>query len=325
MTFKDTKKVFNLPKGFEAYALEVFKLQSEKCLPYKKFIENLRINPAEIKTSDEIPFMPVGFFKEFEIITGIEKPEVIFESSSTGKQGVSRHFVTDLSLYEESFSLCFENSFGLPANYCHLALLPGYLERKTSSLVYQVNGLMQTSQFKGDFYLNDYKALSEKLTYNEKHKIKTILWGVSFALWDLADKFPQKLNHTTIIETGGMKGKRTEITREELHNIIKDAFGINSVASEYGMTELLSQGYSTGNGVFKCPPWMKVIPRDINDPLSKRPFGQTCGLNIIDLANINSCSFIETSDLGRVYADGNFEVLGRFDHSETRGCNLMVP
>ncbi|MEL6304419.1 MAG: acyl transferase, partial [Bacteroidota bacterium] len=248
-----------------------------------------------------------------------------FESSGTTGSVTSKHFVTNISLYQESFRRAFRQFYGDPKDLCILALLPSYLERTGSSLVFMVDDLINSSAHPlSGFYLHDLKALQQKLMELEASQTPTLLIGVSFALLDLAEQFPTPLKHITIMETGGMKGKRKEMIREELHQELRNAFQVQHIHSEYGMTELLSQGYSKGNGIFETPPWMKVLIRDPEDPLSLQANGKSGGVNVIDLANLHSCAFIATQDLGKVHSDGSFEIIGRFDHSDIRGCNLMA-
>jgi hypothetical protein len=308
---------------FEEMSLKLFDYQMENNLiyaPYAALILKGKI-PTNIY---EIPFLPIDFFKQEQIICqgkGVE--EVFLSSGTTGDQ--SRHLVSDLSIYQKSFTKSFELFYGEITDYCILSLLPNYREREGSSLIYMVDELIRKSEHeKSGFYLNDYEGLSETIAELEKKKQKTILIGVSYALLDLAENFPQILEYTTIIETGGTKGKRKEFLKEELHKILKNSFGLQNIHSEYGMTELLSQSYSKGKGIFKSPPWKKVLIRDTNDPLSIIGEHKTGGINIIDLANIYSCPFISTQDLGKTYDDGSFSVLGRFDNSDVRGCNLLV-
>lgn len=251
--------------------------------------------------------------------------QIIFTSSGTTGAKTSQHVVTDISLYEKSFLKAFEHFYGPVSHYCILALLPAYLEREGSSLVYMVDSLITKSRHSNSgFYLNNLDDLKKQLMLLQKKGQKTLLIGVSFALLDLAETMRFPLKNTIVMETGGMKGRRREMIRSELHQILKNAFGVEQIHSEYGMTELLSQGYSKGHGIFNCPPWMKVLIRDTEDPLSIQKSGKNGGINIIDLANLNSCPFIATQDLGKVHPNGSFEVLGRFDHSDIRGCNLMV-
>jgi phenylacetate-coenzyme A ligase PaaK-like adenylate-forming protein len=272
----------------------------------------------------EIPFLPIEFFKTQQLICNGQKIEEIFLSSgTTGDQ--SRHLVSDLSIYQKSFSKSFELFYGEITDYCILSLLPNYRQREGSSLIYMVDELINESKHeKSGFYLNDYEGLSDTINELERKKQKTILIGVSYALLDLAKNFPQMLDYTIIIETGGTKGKRKEFVKEEIHKILKKSFSLEYIHSEYGMTELLSQSYSNGGGIFKSPPWKKILIRDTNDPLSLIGENKTGGINIIDLANIYSCPFIATQDLGKAYDDGSFSVLGRFDNSDVRGCNLLV-
>lgn len=269
--------------------------------------------------------MPIEFFKTQKVVTGNLKPVGYFQSSGTTSATTSRHYFRSLELYEKSFIKNFEKSYGKITNYCILALLPSYLEQQHSSLIYMVKRLIE---FSGDsnsgFYLYNYDELHQKILGLEKAGQKTILFGVTFALLDLAEKYHFHLENTIVMETGGMKGRRREMVREELHGILCEAFGVKHIHSEYGMTELFSQAWSKGDGVFCTPPWMKILIRDINDPGTLLNHHNTGGINVIDLANFDSCSFIATQDLGRTQEDGSFEVLGRFDHSDVRGCNLLI-
>ena len=276
------------------------------------------------KKLEEIPFLPIEFFKTEQIICVTQKIEEIFLSSgTTGNQ--SKHLVSDLSIYENSFQNAFQLFYGDITDYCILSLLPNYREREGSSLIYMVDDLIKRSKHpKSGFYLNNYKEVSETILELEKNGQKTLLIGVSYALLDLAKDYPMKLENTIIMETGGTKGKRKELLKEELHKILKEAFSLDSIHSEYGMTELLSQSYSEGDNIFKTPPWKKVLIRDVNDPLTILGKNRSGGINIIDLANIYSCPFIATQDLGRLHEDESFSVLGRFDNSDVRGCNLLV-
>ena len=327
MMKKYINKIFNISNfnEFEISALEAFRFQIKNNIIYKTYCENLNINSSKVKNLHQIPFLPVEFFKNNDIVCAGEPYDKIFISSGTTGMITSKHLVKDVSLYEKSFHLSFEQFYGKITDYCILALLPSYLERDGSSLVYMASELIKSSRHKNSgFFLYDYTNLNAVLSEQIKRNEKTILLGVTFALLDFAEKYPVKLNNTIIMETGGMKGRRKEITRNELHNILCQSFELKEIHGEYGMTELLSQAYSKGNGIFKCPPWMKILIRDQYDPFSYMDQGKTGGINIIDLANIYSCSFIETKDLGKLYPDGSFEVLGRFDYSDTRGCNLMV-
>ncbi|PRX56530.1 acyl transferase [Flagellimonas meridianipacifica] len=327
MEFKNIQSIFSISNSdeFETQCLRIFDFQFSQNPVYKSYCELLGKNPKNISDSSEIPFLPIEFFKSKEIVSFTKPVEVIFESSGTTGSTTSKHFIPDLNIYRESFTKAFTLFLGAPEKYCILALLPSYLERKGSSLVFMVDDLIHQSQHPDSgFYLYDVQQLHQKLIELEEKATKTLLIGVSFALLDLAEQYPMNLKHTKIMETGGMKGRRKEMIREELHYHLKKAFGTDAVYSEYGMTELLSQAYSLGKGTFDCPPWMKVLTRDTEDPLSPQDYGKTGGINIIDLANVYSCSFIATQDLGKVYPDGSFEVLGRFDHSDVRGCNLMA-
>jgi phenylacetate-coenzyme A ligase PaaK-like adenylate-forming protein len=318
-------KVFNTRKeDFEAIALETFRFQYRHNLIYRDFTDALHVNPLTVSSTRQVPFIPISLYKTHEIATGEFEPAVIFESSGTTGTEPSRHLVRDLDVYTGSFTRGFELFYGPVRDWCILGLLPGYLERKNSSLVYMVNQLIIGSGHeKSGFYLRDHEKLADVLRELERKKQKTLLIGVSFALLDFAAAFPIPLEHTTIMETGGMKGRREELLRAELHALLRDAFGIKNIHSEYGMTELLSQAYSRGEGIFWTPPWMKVMVRDEEDPLQVRDTGSGA-INVIDLANIWSCSFIATDDAGKIHADGGFEVLGRLDGSDLRGCGLMV-
>ena len=313
------------PLDFEKKALEIFKFQFENNLVYRSFCDLLCKHPSGIKELKNIPFLPIDFFKSHEIKISSKKTSKIFTSSGTTGSNLSKHYVTDLDLYEKSFMNCFKVFYGDINDYTILGLLPSYLERNNSSLVYMVNKMIEQSKFpESRFYLDEIDELKETILKLEKEKRKTILIGVSYALLDLIEYHKFNLNHTIIMETGGMKGKRKELIKSELHKLLKNGFGVNNIHSEYGMTELLSQAYSKKNGLFSTPPWMKILIRDTEDPQSILPLTKTGGINIIDLANINSCSFIATMDLGKLHVDGQFEVLGRFDQSDIRGCNLMV-
>lgn len=313
------------PLDFEKKALEIFKFQFENNLVYRSFCDLLCKHPSEIKDLKDIPFLPIDFFKSHEIKISSKKTSKIFTSSGTTGSNLSKHYVTDLDLYEKSFINCFKVFYGDINDYTILGLLPSYLERNNSSLVYMVNKMIEQSKFpESRFYLDEIDKLKETILNLEKEKRKTILIGVSYALLDLVEYHKFNLKHTIIMETGGMKGKRKELIKSELHKLLKNGFGVNNIHSEYGMTELLSQAYSKKNGLFSTPPWMKILIRDTEDPQSILPLAKTGGINIIDLANINSCPFIATMDLGKLHEDGQFEVLGRFDQSDIRGCNLMV-
>lgn len=317
---------------FEELALSVFRYQAKECEVYAKFLAGLSVLPETIKKVEEIPFLPIEFFKSQQIKSSEpDTKPMIFTSSGTTGMVQSKHFVSDVSIYEKSYLKGFELAYGNIQDYCILALLPSYLERDGSSLIYMMEDLIKKSNHSDSgFYLNNYEELISKLNALNKKQQKTILIGVTYALLDLVDQFPLckggkgDFANVTIMETGGMKGKRKEMVREELHSALCKGFGVDKIHSEYGMTELLSQAYSNGDGIFNCPPWMKILIRDTNDPFSYLPKNKTGGINVIDLANINSCSFIATQDLGKLYSDNSFEVLGRFDNSDIRGCNLLV-
>jgi phenylacetate-coenzyme A ligase PaaK-like adenylate-forming protein len=318
-------KIFKL-KGevFEKLALEIFRFQYENNPVYRAFADTLHKNTLVVKKFNNIPFFPIAFFKTHEVKTTTFEAETVFESSGTTGMEKSRHFVKDLSLYEESFLKGFEFFYGPVKNYCILALLPSYLERKNSSLVYMAQKLIHESGHpQSGFYLNEYEKLCTVLAVQEKRNEKTLLLGVTFVLLDFAESCNMELNNTIVMETGGMKGRRKELLRSEVHEILKSAFHSKTVHSEYGMTELLSQAYSSGNGIFRCPPWMKVLVRDEDDPLLVKNSGRGA-INIIDLANLYSCSFIATDDAGIVYEDGSFEIIGRLDNSDLRGCSLLT-
>jgi len=322
------KEIFNIKddRTFSAVALKVFQYQAVHTQVYKDYLATLGIDPVRISEPEQVPFLPIEFFRSHTVLAEGKKPEIVFKSSGSTDMNPSRHHVAYTSLYRESFTKGFRRFYGDPGQLCILALLPSYLERKGSSLVYMMDHLIKQSvQPESGFYLDNLLKLSSILQKRMKDQIPTLLMGVSFALMDLAEQYPFQLDeHITIMETGGMKGRREELVRSELHQQLKKAFGISHIHSEYGMTELLSQAYSAGEGLFKTPPWMKIHIRDPNDPLSLISTGQTGGINIIDLANINSCSFIATGDLGKINENESFEVLGRYDSSDIRGCNLLV-
>ncbi len=310
---------------FEQAAMETFRFQALRNPIYKKFLSLLGRSLEDVRCVDEIPFMPIQFFKDFQIKTTDFEPEKIFLSSGTTGSVQSRHLVKDLNWYVWSFREAFDYFYGPIEDYVVLALLPSYLEREGSSLIYMADDFIKRSKHKeSGFYLNNRKELIENLNKLEKSGKKTLLLGVSFALLDLVEEHPFSLKHTVVMETGGMKGRRKEMIREELHQVLASGFGVEHIHSEYGMTELLSQAYSKGKGVFQCPPWMKIKIRDTEDALTLLPEGKSGGINIIDLANRYSCSFLATQDLGRCIDDKNFEVLGRFDNSDIRGCNLLI-
>ena len=319
------KEIFDIKNDaeFEMLALSIFDYQMESNSIYAPYAALILKGKAP-NNIFEIPFLPISFFKTEQIICqGRAVEEVFLSSGTSGDQ--SKHLVSDISLYRESYLKAFELFYGHITQYCILSLLPNYREREGSSLIYMVDDLISKSKHEqSGFYLNDYESLSKRLQKLEKEGQKTILFGVSYALLDLAEQFPQKLEHTIIIETGGTKGKRKEMLKEELHQNLKAAFSLEVIHSEYGMSELLSQSYSNGEGIFKSPAWKKVLIRDTNDPLTIIGDNKTGGINVIDLANIYSCPFIATQDLGKTFDDGTFTVLGRFDNSDLRGCNLLL-
>ena len=317
--------------AWQDVALNIFSIQHELNPLYRQYCDILNITRADVNTIEQIPFLPISFFKTHSVKTGEFQPELIFESSGTTGSVNSKHFVKDKLVYEESFLRGFKKFYGNPEDYCIIGLLPSYLERGNSSLVYMVNDLIKRSKHKASgFYLYEYEKLQQTILQNEAAAQKTLLIGVTYALIDFAEQFPMPLKHCIIMETGGMKGRREELTRAEVHNILKKQFQTNSIHSEYGMTELLSQAYSNGNGIFKTSDSMKVLLRAEDDPFDvtatvpqEKTF-ITGAINIIDLANIYSCSFIATDDMGKLYTEGSFEILGRLDNSDIRGCGLMV-
>ena len=312
-------------KQFEKIALKVFRFQYENNLVYREFCDFLKTNVQKVKSLEQIPFLPIQFFKSHKVVSNEKAIEETFTSSGTTGMATSKHFVTDISLYEESYRKGFSQFYGNIEDFVVLALLPSYLEREGSSLIYMVEDLIKmTNNPESGFYLHNHEELIEKLVSLDNSGQNVILIGVTYALLDLIEKQPFQLQNSIIMETGGMKGKRKEMIREELHEQLCQSFGVSSVHSEYGMTELLSQAYSLGNGVFECPSWMQILIRDTEDALAYVAEGKTGGINVIDLANINSCSFIATQDLGKKNPNNSFEVLGRFNNSDIRGCNLMV-
>jgi phenylacetate-coenzyme A ligase PaaK-like adenylate-forming protein len=312
-------------KQFEKVALKVFRFQYDNNQVYREFCELLKVEKGTVKSIEQIPFLPIQFFKSHDVLSSIEKIQEVFTSSGTTGILTSKHLVTDISLYEQSCQNAFSQFYGNIEDYVVLGLLPSYLEREGSSLIYMVNDLIERSNnTNSGFYLNNYAELIDKLTELDASGQNVLLIGVTYALLDLLEQQRFQLKSTIVMETGGMKGKRKEMIREELHAVLCKGFGVKSIHSEYGMTELLSQAYSLGNGIFECPNWMSVLIRDTEDALTYIDNGKTGGINVIDLANINSCSFIATQDLGKKYPNNSFEVLGRFDNSDIRGCNLMV-
>lgn len=312
-------------REFLTQALRIFKFQYGNNTIYHSFCEYLKVKPESVNSLDQIPFLPIEFFKSKNVISNDNEAEITFTSSGTTGNETSKHLVTDLSLYEDSYLQAFKHFYGNIEDYCVLALLPSYLERTGSSLIYMVEDLIRKSNHpKSGFFLNEYEQLHQLLLELQKTETRILIIGVSFALLEFTEQYQLSLQNTIVMETGGMKGRRKEIVRQELHQLLSAGFGVTEIHSEYGMTELLSQAYSKGNGVFDCPAWMKILVRDTEDPLSYLKTSKSGGINVIDLANINSCSFIATQDLGKINEDGTFEIIGRFDNSDIRGCNLMV-
>ncbi len=310
---------------FEENALAIFRYQALHCAVYRDFIQHLGINAEEVKRFSNIPFLPISFFKTHRVQTGNETASIVFSSSGTTGMQHSRHYVHDLTIYEQSFYRAFCQFYGQVENTCIIALLPSYLEREGSSLIYMVDSLLQQSKHPhSGYFLYDHENLYHVLSQLKSSGQPTLLMGVTYALLDFAEHYSLNFPELIVMETGGMKGKRKEMVRPELHSLLCKSFGVTHIHSEYGMTELLSQAYSSGNGWFYSPKWMRVLIRDPFDPLSIRQHGESGGINVIDLANIHSCSFIATQDLGKTRPDGSFEVLGRFDHSDLRGCNLLI-
>ena len=322
-----SERIFNISnqKDFNEIALEVFSYQFQHNKVYREFCELLNQNSKNVQTIEQIPFLPIEFFKKKKVISGLASEEIIFTSSGTTGLTTSKHYVTNLKVYEQSFLKAFELFYGKPEEMVVLALLPSYLERRGSSLIYMADSLIKRSKHpESGFYLNELENLQKKLSTLDKSGKNILLLGVSFALLDLVENYDFNLKNTTIMETGGMKGRRKEMIREELHQILSEGFGVEKIHSEYGMTELLSQAYSKGDGIFDTPPWMKIFIRDAEDALSYLPAHKTGGINVVDLANFNSCSFIATQDLGRKIQKDQTEILGRFDNSDIRGCNLLI-
>lgn len=310
---------------FTEIAIEVFHHQYENNIIYKQFVDLLGVETSKITCLKEIPFMPIDFFKNHEIISQGLVEEKIFKSSSTTGIGRSNHLVADLAIYNESFIRGFKKFYGDPAEICLIAILPSYVEQGDSSLIYMIDHLIALSNCElSGYYLNKNADVLNCLMALKKQNKRTILWGVTYALLDFIEMGKIEFESLIVLETGGMKGRRMELVREELHEKLCSGFGVGSIHSEYGMTELLSQAYSAGEGKFRCSDTMKILIRDVNDPKSFMKPIRTGGINVVDLANINSCSFIATQDLGKLHNDGSFEVVGRFDNSELRGCNLMV-
>jgi hypothetical protein len=312
-------------QDFNEVSLSIFNLQYEYNAIYRSFIDFLKINREEISSWKDIPFLPIQFFKKYEVKTGDWQAEMIFTSSGTTGQITSQHFVKNVDFYVKNTLIGYEKFYGDIENYCVLALLPSYLERSGSSLVVMAHDFIKRSKYaESGFFLDDYEKLITQLIDNQRNKIPTLLLGVTFALLDLADLYEVDLSNIIIMETGGMKGRRKEITRNEFHSILIKKFNIQTVHSEYGMTELCSQGYSKGNGIFYPCDTLKIITKEINDPFANQVFGKNGVVNIVDLANLDSCAFIATEDVGVMYEDESFEIKGRLDASEMRGCNLMM-
>jgi len=310
---------------FNTAALTIFRHQARHCAVYRDFITGLKLDPANIKSIEEIPFLPIEFFKSHDVLSTTDPVQVTFTSSGTTGITTSSHYVTDVSWYEDSFRNAFKLFYGDIKSYTVLALLPSYLEREGSSLIYMADDLIrQSNNPDSGFFLYNHEDLSYQLKKKQEAKKPTLLIGVTFALLDFIEHHAINFPELIVMETGGMKGRRKEMIREELHDTLCKGFGVETIHSEYGMTELLSQAYSKGDGIFNCPPWMRIITRDTNDPMSIITDHKAGGINVIDLANINSCAFIATQDLGKVYPDGSFEVLGRFDNADIRGCNLLI-
>jgi phenylacetate-coenzyme A ligase PaaK-like adenylate-forming protein len=328
MNFNQLKnKIFSIQSdaNFNEVALEIFRYQYKNNAVYKEFVSALKIDSEKINHYHDIPFLPIEFFKTKKVISGDANNLKFFSSSGTTGMSTSKHYYQSIELYEQSFRKAFQQFYGDVSDYVILALLPSYLERQGSSLIYMVDSLINKSNNKkSGFYLDDLDGLADVLKKLDAAGEKILLMGVTFALLDLIEKHQFKLKNTIVMETGGMKGRRRELVREELHALLKQGFGVDSIHSEYGMTELFSQAYSKGDGIFNAPSWMKTLIRDVNDPLTLIGNEKTGGINVIDLANIHSCSFIATQDLGKKFNDGSFEVLGRFDASDIRGCNLLV-
>jgi len=335
MNFEDIFHPFS-DLDFEKHALALYQHQYEQNAVYQSFCKALKIEPTAITSVEKIPFLPISFFKTHIVKTGNFEPEIEFWSSGSSVHGVrcalsgvqgevSRHFVKDIALYEKAFLCSFEFFYGNPAEYCFLALLPNYLEQKHSSLIYMMDKLISCSKYtESGFYLHNFDELYEKILLLKEKKINTILFGVSFALMDFAEKFTFSAPDLIVFETGGMKGRRPEIVKEELHQIFCNAFGVQNIHSEYGMCELMSQAYSIGENRFVAPPWMRLLLRDEKDPFNCSQTLSTGAINIIDFANLHTCAFIATDDLGKSAKNGMIEILGRLDAAQVRGCNLMV-
>ena len=320
MNFSDKIFAISTEEEFSQLALEVFRFQAQRCAPYRQYVELLGVEPSQVSRIEDIPFLPIELFKFRDVYCGQQEPEKVFTSSSTTGQTPSRHMMQSLALYEQAFTRAFEQFYGNAEGWSIYGLLPNYLQREGSSLVYMVDRLIARCG-SGGFYLDEYEKLLSDMAADPKPKI---LLGVSYALWDLAEQYAPKLENTVVMETGGMKGYREELPKAEFHKILTSAFGVEEIHSEYGMAELTSQAYSSGDGVFNAPQWMRVLARDVNNPLKVLPHGSRGALNIIALANLSSCAFLATQDVGRTYEDGAFMVEGRLSGAEVRGCNLLV-
>lgn len=307
------------PTQFNALVMRIFYYQSKHCKPYRDYLQLIGADPSRIHSPEQIPFLPIELFKSHRVYCGNTEPEIVFTSSNTGGMSASCHYMASKEVYEKSFRSAFTLFYGAPEKVSIYGLLPNYLQREGSSLIYMVDHLIRSGG--GGFYLDDYPRLIQDMEQDPRPKI---LLGVSYALWDLAEQYAPKLQNTIVMETGGMKGHREELPKEEFHALLQKAFGVETIHSEYGMAELTSQAYSTGKGLFFAPPWMRIIVRDLNDPFDYLPPEHRGGINIIDLANLSSCAFIQTQDVGVVRSDGGFSILGRADRSEIRGCNLLV-
>ena len=305
---------------FDSAAMELFRFQAAECEPYARYLRMMEIDPQQVKHPSEIPHLPIELFKTQRIYCGAGEPQKVFTSSNTGATTPSRHYMADLAIYEKDFTASFERFYGPAEKWSIYGLLPNYLQREGSSLVYMVDRLIARSG-SGGFYLDEYEKLIGDMSRDPRPKI---LLGVSYALWDLAERYAPKLHDTIVMETGGMKGRRRELPKQEFHAILTEAFGVESIHSEYGMAELTSQAYSSGGGIFRSPEWMRVTVRDVNDPLATLPAGSRGAIDIIDLGNIYSCAFISTQDVGRTFADGTFTIEGRLTGADVRGCNLLV-
>lgn len=323
-----TGQIFSINTAlqFNDAALAVFQHQAKNCAVYANYISHLNVDISTIKTYQDIPFLPISFFKTHNVVSSDKPTAITFSSSGTTGQTTSKHLVQDVAIYEQSYNKAFELFYNKPEDSCILALLPSYLEREGSSLIYMVDDLLKQSKHAlSGYFLHNHADLYNTLQTLKASKQKTILIGVTYALLDFIESYQIDFPELVVMETGGMKGKRKEMVREELHTALCSAFGVKTIHSEYGMTELLSQAYSYGNGIFECPPWMKILLRDTSDPLTLLIERKTTGgINVIDLANVNSCAFIATQDLGKLHSESHFEVMGRFDNADIRGCNLLV-